>query len=522
MNASPDYEVSDEEQSDALPNGTALFHGQYSIESFLSCGGFGVTYLARDSLERRVVIKECFPRASCRREGLQVVPQHRVKDEDFRAIVRLFVDEARNLAKLDHPNIVGVHQVFEDNGTAYMALDYIRGRELLEVIDEGLLTSAKDVRRLLDTLLDTVDFIHGRGILHRDISPDNILIRQDMSPVLIDFGAARADAMSRDRRTAILAVKDGYSPQEFYIGGSQQDPSSDLYSLAASFHHLLVGEPPLPSSERLAEVAAKLPDPQPSLIGRVNGFDDRFLSGIDRALQVLQKNRFGSASDWKAHLSGKNESPSDNSLAEVLVRRRMQLEEATAQEESEAEERTEKPRLKVVTAGGKVRSAPNSKAREKAAKANASRPLPKRPSTPATSKPRPKSADLSSEPAAPQPAPQLSAPQAKLEPAKQAGRGNLLIGGGIAAALCGAAAIGYAVMSGGDSATETTVAAVEPAPQVAEPAAPAAPETAAAPAQAETDPTQAATPSDLGNRCRRRGRSGTRRAAALGDTSHRA
>ena len=361
MKASPEIKVSDEEAGDALPNGTALFHGQYTIESFLSCGGFGVTYLARDSLERRVVIKECFPRASCRRDGMAVVPQPRVKDEDFRSIVRLFVDEARNLARLDHPNIVGVHQVFEDNQTAYMALDYVRGRELLEVIDEDALKEPEAVRKLLDTLLDTVEFIHGRGILHRDISPDNILIREDMSPVLIDFGAARADAMARDRRTAILAVKDGYSPQEFYIGGSQQDPSSDLYSLAATLHHVITGEPPLASSERLAEVAAKKPDPQPALAGAegVAGYEARFLEAIDISLQVLQKNRFGSAAEWKAHLRGVVKAEGEESLAEVLVRRRKQIEDERAKLEDEADGPAPvKPKLKVVTGDGKVRSAP--------------------------------------------------------------------------------------------------------------------------------------------------------------------
>lgn len=388
MNASPELQATAlEPDSDALPNGTTLFHGQYSIDSYLSSGGFGVTYLAKDSLDRRVVIKECFPRVTCRREGFRVVPQYKVPEEDFQALVRLFVDEARNLAKLDHPNIVGVHQVFEDNGTAYMALDYVRGRELLELIDDGkVLRSPEAVQKLLETLLDTVDFIHGRGILHRDISPDNILIRGDMSPVLIDFGAARADAMFRDRRTAVLAVKDGYSPQEFYIGGSHQDPSSDLYSLAATFHHLIAGIAPITSSERLAAVAAKCPDPQVSLVGTVKGYDPRFLEAIDTALHVLQKNRFDSARAWKGYIRGQDRVEAEDSLAEVLVRRRRQLEEAMTQRPASSPTQAvgPKPKLKVVTAGGKVRSSPRSAPKSIPRKRTQSSEVSKRPTQPAS------------------------------------------------------------------------------------------------------------------------------------------
>lgn len=325
-------------EEEELPNGTSLFHGQFKIESFLSSGGFGVTYLARDSLDRRVVIKECFPAATCRREGLQVLPQHRVPEDDFRAIVELFVDEARNLAKLEHPNIMGVHQVFEDNGTAYMALDYIRGRELLDLIDElDGPPAPEDVMTLLRVMLETVEYIHDRGILHRDISPDNILIQEDGAPVLIDFGAARADAMFRDRRTAILAVKDGYSPQEFYVGGSQHVPSSDLYSLAATIYHLVAGEAPVSSNDRLAAVASQAPDPIVPLAERATGYDARFVESIDKALQVFQRDRFAAASDWRSFVF-----PSSDTVTQIY--------DANGQPASQDSPKG-KPRLKVVTAG---------------------------------------------------------------------------------------------------------------------------------------------------------------------------
>ena len=231
---------------DELKPGTKLMHGQYTIESFLNAGGFGITYLARDSLDRKVVIKECFPGAFCRRSRAVVQARSRAHQNELKSIVRLFVQEARSLAKLDHPNIVGVHQVFEDNDTAYMALDFVRGRDLLDIIEDpnADLTPAQ-TKNILKEVLGAVGFIHDQQILHRDISPDNILIDKDHHPVLIDFGAAREEATKQTRMlSAMRVVKDGYSPQEFYIQGSQQTPSSDLYALGATLYHAITGECP--------------------------------------------------------------------------------------------------------------------------------------------------------------------------------------------------------------------------------------------------------------------------------------
>ena len=125
----------DPDSSEELPRGTQLLSGQYTIDSYLNHGGFGITYLATDSLARQVVIKECFPGTLCRRSRLAVQPRSRAHVKDLHSVVRLFVKEAQSLSKLDHPNIVGVHQVFEDHGTAYMALDYVKGSDLLSYIE---------------------------------------------------------------------------------------------------------------------------------------------------------------------------------------------------------------------------------------------------------------------------------------------------------------------------------------------------------------------------------------------------
>ncbi|MFQ1701040.1 serine/threonine protein kinase [Loktanella agnita] len=291
---------------DELKPGTKLMHGQYTIESFLNAGGFGITYLAKDSLDRKIVIKECFPGAFCRRSRYVVQARSRAHQNELKSIVRLFVQEARSLAKLDHPNIVGVHQVFEDNDTAYMALDFVEGRDLLDTIEDpnhGLVPA--QIRTILKEVLSAVGFIHDQGILHRDISPDNILINQDFHPVLIDFGAAREEATKQSRvLSALRVVKDGYSPQEFYIAGSEQSPSSDLYALGATFFHLIDGDVPPNSQARLAAIASGDKDPYNPLAGRFPEYDDNFLAAIDKSLAVLPKDRLQSARAWLDAMDG--------------------------------------------------------------------------------------------------------------------------------------------------------------------------------------------------------------------------
>ncbi len=286
--------------SDALAPGTRLLNGQYTIDRYLASGGFGITYLARDSLDRVVVIKECFPEAICTRSKKTVIARSRAHLSEYQSLVEMFVREARSIAKLDHPNIVGVHQVFEDNETAYMALDHIEGRDLLDTIESGpLQMSPSEVKSLLLRILDAITTVHDQDMLHRDISPDNILIDRQGAPVLIDFGAAREEASKKSRAlSALLVVKDGYSPQEFYIAGSQQTACSDLYALAATFCHLITGVAPPNSQSRLAAIANHQPDPYQPMVGRIDGYEKEFLEALDDGMQVFPTDRIQTAHDW--------------------------------------------------------------------------------------------------------------------------------------------------------------------------------------------------------------------------------
>lgn len=290
---------------DELAPGTVLDHGQYTIDSYLNSGGFGVTYLARDSLGRQVVIKECYPGAMCCRLRGSVRLRSTSHAQDFGRVVDLFKKEATALAQLAHPNVVGVHHIFEENSTAYMALDYVDGPDLHDLyLEQPERFTPAELNRLLLCLLDALSYVHASGILHRDISPDNILMGPDFAPVLIDFGAARAGAARASRiLSQVHTVKDGYSPQEFYLVDSPQGRSSDLYALAATMYFFVTGEPPLHSNLRLAHVAEGRPDPYVTLSGRVPGFDGRFLQAIDTCLSLFPKDRMDTAEEWRDFLS---------------------------------------------------------------------------------------------------------------------------------------------------------------------------------------------------------------------------
>jgi serine/threonine protein kinase len=303
MSATPEPIDDDMTPADAgLPDGVSIMDGEFTITGRISHGGFGITYLAKDnSLNRTVVIKECFPEAFCnRRNNCSVVVRSVAYEDQYKSIVQMFMLEARSIAKMRHPNIVGVHRVFEDNHTAYMALDLIEGHDLKEIIeDKDRNLTPTQIKDILFKILDAIELVHAHDLLHRDISPDNILLDKWGNPVLIDFGAAREEASKKTRAVStLMVVKDGYSPQEFYFAGSNQNESSDLYALAATFYHVISGQAPPNSQTRVSEIAMNNPDPCVPLIGSFPGYDDVFLNAIDRAMRIAPRDRFQSVREW--------------------------------------------------------------------------------------------------------------------------------------------------------------------------------------------------------------------------------
>ncbi|MBE9475514.1 MAG: serine/threonine protein kinase [Proteobacteria bacterium] len=296
-----------QEFSDKLPEGTMLFNGEYTIKKFLNDGGFGLTYLASDGLNRNVVIKECFPKTICRRSQLIVGIRSKTHMLEFSNMVDFFIKEAVKLSKLKHPNIVHVHHVFEENSTAYMAMDYVTGSDMLTLLENpNYKFEPDDIIEITLKILDAMSYIHATDMLHRDISPDNILIDNRGEPKIIDFGASKEDVSKASRALSaqLQIVKEGYSPQEFYIEGSKQTPASDLYGIAASLYHCITGEVPSNSNLRLSAVAQGAPDLYKPVAGRFKGYPANFLEAVDKNMELFPQSRSQSASEWLAMLGG--------------------------------------------------------------------------------------------------------------------------------------------------------------------------------------------------------------------------
>ncbi|QXT38913.1 WD40 repeat domain-containing serine/threonine protein kinase [Gymnodinialimonas ceratoperidinii] len=294
-----------------LPAGWTLLEGQYEIVRLIASGGFGITYLARDTLGRDVAVKECFPLGLAQRAAMShtVSATSAGTSEHFETARAQFLREANMLAGLRHPNVVHVQSLFEENGTAYMAMDFIHGRDLNEEIEDAPLPPER-VLSLARELLGALDYVHAQGVLHRDIKPQNIRIDTFGKPKLIDFGAARAETQARSRMAGTFrVVTDGYSPHEFYVSGAKQGPHSDLYALAATLHHLISGAAPVAADERASAMATGQPDPYQPIAGRFPDHDPRLLHLIDRALRMVPEDRPANAAAWLTALTDAPISP---------------------------------------------------------------------------------------------------------------------------------------------------------------------------------------------------------------------
>ena len=283
----------------ALPAGTELV-GDYRIERVLGAGGFGITYLAQElALARDVTIKEYFPGDFAARVGSNdAVPRSQDCAGDYQWGLDRFIAEAQTLARFDHRNIVRVYRYFRANNTGYMVLHFEEGQSLKGWL-QGLRRAPRqyELDRILAPLLDALEVIHKSDYLHRDIAPDNIIIRRDGAPVLIDFGSARGD-IARHSRTVSALVKPGYSPYEQYAEiGSQQGPWSDIYALAATLYHAVCGKRPPDAPSRIVKdelVSARE--------AAISSYRAGFLTAIDRALALDIEKRPQSIAEWRGQL----------------------------------------------------------------------------------------------------------------------------------------------------------------------------------------------------------------------------
>ncbi len=289
----------------ALPDGYKLHW--YEIHAILGRGGFGITYVALDTnLNHEVAIKEFLPTdIAMRASDSSIQPISDEHTETFAWGLGRFITEAQTLAQFRHPNIVLVHSVFEANGTAYMVMEYEKGESLGQAYTANRLTTEADLLALLHPLMDGLQRIHEAGFVHRDIKPNNIYLRDDGRPVLLDFGSAR-QALGVETRTLTTLVSPGYAPFEQYNATRESDkqgPWTDIYALGATIYRGMSGKSPV---DALARANAKLEGSKDILepaveLGR-GKFSQPFLAAIDKALGFAPEERPQSIIEWRAML----------------------------------------------------------------------------------------------------------------------------------------------------------------------------------------------------------------------------
>lgn len=255
---------------DALPKGTLV--GEFRIDEVLGSGGFAITYGAWDTrLHRRVAIKEYFPEqyAGRSRDALTVRTRSlragATTEGDarghFAAGLAMFLEEGRALAQIAHPGVVRVISVVEANATAYLVMDRVDGETLAQRIAGAKRLDEGAVRSIAGGILDALESIHATGLLHRDVTPRNIMIRRDGKPMLIDFGAARM-AVGEHSRSMNAVISEGYSPIEQYSSSLRtQGPWTDIYAFGATLYTMLTGQRPASATDRSHAVLQGEPDP---------------------------------------------------------------------------------------------------------------------------------------------------------------------------------------------------------------------------------------------------------------------
>ena len=294
-----DQSLSGEDYPQALPHGTIL-NGQYILGRVLGQGGFGITYVAQDyRSKKQVAVKEYLPDGMAARTGSHAVTAYSVqRGESFQYGKECFLKEAQTLAEfIGNPNIVRVHSYFEENGTAYFVMAYVEGISFQQFIkDQGGKVSWQEAERILLPVMGALGAVHGKGIIHRDVTPDNIFITRDGAVKLLDFGAARYSLGERSRSLDVV-LKHGFAPREQYTRRGRQGPYTDVYSVAASFYYAITGRKPPDAIDRMDEDYLALPS---SLgIDLPAELEDAIIKG----LSVHPADRFQSMEEFQAALN---------------------------------------------------------------------------------------------------------------------------------------------------------------------------------------------------------------------------
>lgn len=340
-----------------LRPGTVLA-GKYLVGRGLGHGGFGTTYIARDQvLGIKLAIKEYLPQDCASRApgSNMVVPFSGDGAKRFADGLESFLQEARTLARFDgSPNIVGVRDFFTENGTAYLVMNYLEGITLKQYLvrSGGKPVPFEKMLGILLPVMDALRTVHAAGLLHRDVSPDNIFLTTSGQVTLIDFGAARQsmnlNVQNVQQQSVSVILKPGYAPEEQYRSHGRQGPWTDIYALGATMYRTLTGRIPPEALDRL-ENDTLVP---PSKLGiRIPAYAE---AAILRAMAVHAENRFQTVDEFRAALLKGAQQPArqvrDQSAQEPVRRR----EPASAPSRAERAQQTQQKKAKKKRRAGTV------------------------------------------------------------------------------------------------------------------------------------------------------------------------
>lgn len=271
-----------------LPQRTVL-GDKYLIDKALGEGGFGITYLAWDlSRGMKVAIKEYFPSGYVNRmpRSNQVIINSRQNQAASNRGLKRFIDEAKTLAKVKNlPGIVSVRDFFSSNGTAYIVMEYLDGVSLKKYISrKGGKLSCDEVLTILRPVLDSLVSVHRQGLIHRDISPDNIIITKNNEVKLIDFGAAKQSNL--DGKSLSIVLKQGFAPEEQYRTHGEQGPWTDIYAIGVTIYYAITGSLPPESIQRMYKDTIVRPSEKGAQISPTQE------SALMKSLAVFAKHRY--------------------------------------------------------------------------------------------------------------------------------------------------------------------------------------------------------------------------------------
>ena len=314
-----------------LPLGMLLQGGKYEIISYISSGGFGCTYKARHAmLDTVVAIKEFFVKDYCNRDA----STHRItvatqgKAELIERLRRKFIEEAQSIFNMNHPNIVRVTDIFEENGTVYYVMDYIDGCSLSSLISNKGHLSESEALGYIQQVADALGYVHSRNRLHLDVKPQNIMIDHEGKAVLIDFGVSKQyDEVNGENTSTLLGSTPGYAPIEQSGNGVVRFyPSADIYALGATLYKALTGVTPVAAHLR---ASGEELDPMPADISPAT------CAAVEAAMKINKAHRPQSIAEFLALLKANSDELIDDADVEVTAMPDNREQSGTIEESSE-------------------------------------------------------------------------------------------------------------------------------------------------------------------------------------------